>query len=346
VFQGASYFRAIANGQTYGLSARGLAIGTGEESGEEFPEFTHFWVEAPAIGAKSFVVHALLNGPSVTGAYSFVITPGTPTDVQVSATVFARVDVADLGIAPLTSMFLFDETNRNRFDDFRPAVHDNDGLLMWNGNHEMLWRPLANPTTLQVSQFADTAPMGFGLMQRARHLDDFADFEAHYESRPSLWITPHGDWGKGSVRLVEIPSTREIYDNIVAYWEPATPLAAGASMAFSYGMGWGNGPQGLSDVAQVLNTRIGKGFDQVKTVVAIDFAAHPALDGDLTGVEILLTGNPVAPNDGVLQRNSETEGARLAFSFVPEDKPAIEFRAELRRDGKTISEVWLYRWTV
>ena len=186
VFQGASYFRAIANGNNYGLSARGLALKTADPEGEEFPEFVSFWLEAPGPLQENMVVHALMDSPSVTGAYRFDITPGSPCVMEVEATLFAREDLPHAGLAPLTSMFLFDGTNHQRFDDFRPAVHDSDGLLLRNGNGEVIWRPLANPTRLQVSSFVDTNPRGFGLMQRARNLSDFADLEAHYHRRPSL----------------------------------------------------------------------------------------------------------------------------------------------------------------
>lgn len=349
VFQGASYFRGIGNGQNYGLSARGLALRTGDPNGEEFPDFTHFWVEAANPGDTEFVVHALLDGPSTTGAYTFRIRHGAigePTLVDVDGTLYPRVDLLHVGIGTLTSMFFFDETNRTRFDDFRPAVHDSEGLMVWNGNGEKLWRPLANPTSVQISSFVDENPRGFGLMQRNRTADDYADLEAHYENRPSLWITPNGDWGKGIVELVEIPADKEIYDNIVAYWRPADPIMAGSEYSFSYGMAWGDAPADVPDVARVTNTRIGKGFDQVKTVVAIDFTDHPALPEDLSEVTLTVRANTGEVSEGILQRNAGTGGVRLAFSFLPGDAQAVEMRAQMHIDGTPISEVWLYRWTI
>ncbi|QBY02721.1 glucan biosynthesis protein G [Rhodophyticola sp. CCM32] len=346
VFQGASYFRAIANGQTYGLSARGLALGTGDAEGEEFPDFTHFWVEAPEPGDDTHVIHALLDGPSTTGAYSFTIRAGRPTSVQVHATLFPRRDLEHVGLAPLTSMFLFDETNHIRFDDFRPAVHDSEGLLIWNGAGERLWRPLANPRNLQISYFIDDGPRGFGLMQRSREVEGFADFEARYENRPSLWIMPHGDWGQGSIELVEIPADREIYDNIVAFWRPREVIPAGEGFDFSYDMEWGTQPRNLPDVAVVTNTRIGGAFDQTRQVVAIDFEDHPALRGeDFSDIVIHLSASALTLSEGVLERNPGTGGLRLAFSFDPAEAEASELRAQLRREGRQISEVWLYRWT-
>jgi periplasmic glucans biosynthesis protein len=124
VFQGASYFRAVAKNLLYGLSARGLAVNTGEPAGEEFPAFTHFWIERPGPRANSIVIYALLESESATGAYKFTVTPGTETQTDVELTLFPRTEMRSVGIAPLTSMFLFDETNRGRLDDYRPEVHD------------------------------------------------------------------------------------------------------------------------------------------------------------------------------------------------------------------------------
>ncbi|MFO6463415.1 glucan biosynthesis protein [Jannaschia sp. KMU-145] len=347
VFQGASYFRAIGAAQQYGLSARGLALRTGDPQGEEFPDFTRMWVETPVPGDDRVVLHALLDSPSVAGAYRFVIQPGPACVMEVEATLYPRVDLDHAGIAPLTSMFLYDQTNRPRFDDFRPAIHDSDGLSIWNGAGEMLWRQLANPVELQVSSFVDENPLGFGLRQRADKLSDFADLEAHYHERPSLWIEPMGDWGPGVVRLVEIPSDREIYDNIVAYWRPRVPLAAGEEHRFAYRMSWhgnGNAP-GRPDVAPVRDTHMGRNFEGDRWLAAIDFADHPALSGDLSDVTLHVSSNQADTSDGILQRNPETGGARLAFTFDPGERGAAELRAQLMRDGQAASEVWLYRWT-
>ncbi len=344
VMQGASYFRAIGRDHVYGLSARGLAINTADGAGEEFPDFTEFWIERPEPGETDITVHALLDSPSTTGVYSFLVKPGTDTDIDVMAHVIPRADINHVGIAPLTSMFLFDETNRNRFDDFRPAVHDNDGLQIRNGNGETLWRPLANPTRLQVSSFVDNNPAGFGLMQRADKFSDFADLEALYHKRPGLWITPKGDWGRGSVTLVEIPADREIYDNIVAYWRPRNGLKAGEEYQFGYNMSWGKDAPDPLPVAQVLNTRIGKRF-RGGYIAAIDFAPNAVLPEDLEDLTIHLASNRGTHSDGILQRNPETGGPRLAFTFDPEDASAVEMRAQLRYNKKMVSEVWLYRWT-
>ncbi len=345
VFQGASYFRAIGRGQTYGLSARGLALNTVGDRQEEFPEFRAFWIEAPAPGSDRTVMHALLDSPSVAGAYRFTIAPGDATIMDVEAVLFPRTELSHVGIAAETSMFLFDETNRNRFDDFRPAIHDSDGLMIHNGMGERLWRPLANPKTLQVSSFVDEDPQGFGLMQRTRSLGAFADLEAHYHERPSLWVTPGEGWGKGSVTLVEIPSEKEIYDNIVAYWRPREPLAAGSEHRFTYRLDWCNEPPVSRDKVRVINTRIGANFEKDGKIAAIDFEPHGLMPEDLSTVTIHASANRGKVRGGILQHNPETGGTRLGFSFFPPERRSMELRAQLLVDGKTISEVWLYRWT-
>ncbi len=352
VFQGASYFRAIGLGMTYGLSGRGLALKTGDPMGEEFPDFTEFWLEKPGPDQDNIILHALLDSPSVCGAYRFDIAPGTNCVMEVQATLFPRVELENVGIGPLTSMFLFDETNRNRFDDFRPAVHDNDGLLIHNGNDETLWRPLANHNRLQISYFVDENPKGFGLMQRARKLSDFADLEALYHNRPGLWVQPHGDWGAGSVVLVEIPTQAEIFDNIVAYWRPRDPMQPGDEVNLAYRLTWCTEPPKPDQTlppARVLNTAMGARHNGAKTLpgrlAAIDFEPHPMFDDGPDAMTVYITSQQAETTQGVLQRNPETGGLRLVFGFEPGDSPYAELRAQLFRDGERASEVWLYRWT-
>lgn len=345
VFQGASYFRGIGTGETYGLSARGLALKTADPEGEEFPDFIAFWLETPAPGAPNVVLHALLDSPSCSGAYRFDITHGETLTMLVEAELFAREDMRHVGIAPLTSMFLFDETMRNRFSDFRPAVHDSDGLMIYNGAGEVIWRPLANPTALQISAFGDNNPRGFGLMQRARAFSDFADLEALYHNRPALWVTPGEEWGAGAVTLVEIPADLEIYDNIVAYWRPATPIRAGQNHKMTYRLDWADDPAPRAAMPlRVLDTAMGD-RPEGGTIVAVDFEARQDVPENLDELEIVLRSSAGEISDGLVQRNPETGGPRLAFTFYPEDANLVEFRAQLRRNGEPFSEVWLYRWT-
>ena len=343
VFQGASYFRAVGRGHGYGISARGLALNTGEPGGEEFPIFREFWIEAAPPGSPTVTVHALLDSPSVAGAYRFVIAKGETTEMDVSARLFPRMDLPTVGIAPGTSMFLFSDINRPRFDDFREAVHDSDGLLMMNGAGETLWRPLNNPTSLQISAFGDRNPRGFGLMQRARDLANYNDLEARYERRPSLWVEPEGEWGAGSVMLVEIPTDLEINDNIVAFWRPAEPLAAGSDHRIGYRLFWCSTSPAEGAVAPVIATSTGaRVFEEGRIFSSVD-GAHPALGDDPDRVEVRATTSAGAISGTVLQRNPATGGLRLDVTLVG-DVPFAEMRAELWRGGRHAAEVWLNRW--
>ncbi len=344
VFQGASYFRAIGTGQIYGISARGLALNTAAAQGEEFPEFREFWIEQPHDGQRDVVVHALLDSPSVTGAYEFRIAHGEVTEMTVAVTLFPRKALDNVGLAAGTSMFMYDQTNRAGFEDFRPAVHDSDGLLAINGKGEQLWRPLANPKELQISSFVDENPRGFGLMQRARAFSDFADLSAKYHRRPGLWVEPGEDWGKGAVTLIEIPTDKEIYDNIVAYWRPREPLEAGRSHKFTYKLSWCAEAPIRRDRTHVINTHMGRSFSG-RRIAAVDFAPHPAIPEDLSTIVLHTSGNRGSVSDGILQRNPETGGVRLDFGFDPVEGRSQELRAQLMVDSRSISEVWLYRWT-
>lgn len=345
VFQGASYFRALGQGQVYGISARGLALGTGSSRGEEFPDFREFWIEAPEPGSPDVTVYALLDSQSVAGAYKFKITKGENTVIEVESYLYPRKDLNEAGIAPGTSMFLFDETNRSNFDDFREAVHDSDGLLMQNGAGERIWRPLSNPRELGTSYFIDNNTQGFGLMQRARNLSDFEDLEAHYHDRPSLWVEPLGDWGPGYIGLIEIPTDKEVYDNIVAFWRPKDPLKAGEEHQFSYRLHWCAEAPIEDTVAKVINTRTGEHIYQAARVVAIDFAPHSDLGKDPSKIEakVNIRGEGKITSTSV-QLNPATEGLRLTFTLDAPANSRPELRAELRRDDKRLTEIWLYRW--
>jgi glucans biosynthesis protein len=343
VFQGASYFRAVGKGLLYGLSARGLAINTGQPEGEEFPMFRAFWIRKPEEGANSIVVHALLDSPSVTGAYRFTIKPGEDTQMDVELELYPRRSIEHAGIAPLTSMYLFDAMHHAGFDDYRPAVHDSDGLMMLTGAGEWLWRPLANHKTLQVSAFQDAGPRGFGLMQRKRRFEDFADLEAKYEKRPSLWVEPIGDWGAGAVELFEIPTDQEIHDNIVAFWRPQEALAQGSSYSYVYRLHWTaeRRPGEAGEIAAVHFSGGGTNFDRKRRLYVIEFGG-----GDLSGqlnAEVEASAGTIA--NIVIQPNEFTQMTRLSFELEVEGIDLTELRAVLKRDGKKVSETWLYRWT-
>ena len=343
VFQGASYFRAVARDQHYGLSARGLAINTGESGGEEFPLFTTFWIEKPPPEATSIVVHALLDSPSCAAAYRFTIRPGDTTTMAVEAVVYPRAEMDTVGLAPLTSMYLFDANDRVGFDDYRPAVHDSDGLAIVTGRGEHIWRPLSNPTRLQISAFLDTNPVGFGMMQRQRSFADYQDLEARYERRPSLWVEPIGDWGKGSVMLIEIPSREEIHDNMVAFWRPAEPLQAGSEYALTYRLHWAwDRPVPLMP-AWVGHTRIGGNEERRQFVIDFIGPGVEAEPGEASRAEV--TAGPGSISNVTLMKNPETNGWRLAFSLLTAGADLVELRARLFQGDAPLSETWLYRWT-
>jgi glucans biosynthesis protein len=342
VFQGASYFRAVAKGLLYGLSARGLAINTAEPSGEEFPAFTHFWIEQPAARANALVIYALLESESATGAYRFTVQPGVDTLTDVDLTIFPRTELRVAGIAPLTSMFLFDETNRGRLDDYRPEVHDSDGLEIAAASGEQIFRPLANPIKLQISTFTSQQPKGFGLVQRSRQQSDFQDFDAQYERRPSAWIEPQGDWGAGAVELVEIPSGRETNDNIVAFWRLTQPLTPGRPAHFAYRIVWNAEPTQLKGLGKTVATRSGASLDGKRRVFLLDFVgAGEKIDG----LRLDLNSSAGKISNATLMSNSALHGLRASFEIDPRDADLIEMRLRIMRGDKPVTETWLYRWT-
>ncbi|QSX39249.1 glucan biosynthesis protein G [Shewanella cyperi] len=347
VFQGASYFRALGKGNAYGLSARGLAINTAEPAGEEFPVFRAFWIEKPNAETNLIVVHALLDSPSVAGAYRFSIRPGDNTRMDVEATLFPRVELEKVGLAPSTSMYMHSANGRQNADDFRPSVHDSDGLLMINGRGERLWRPLANPSNLQISAFMDNSPQGFGLMQRERNFDAYQDLEANYERRPSLWVEPVGNWGPGAVVLTEIPTQSEIHDNIVAFWKPRHPLAAGSEFHFSYHLVWGAEPVNNDRAVIVSRTASGRA-DIAKPTARRLFVIDYQVKGDMPQGQAVakVESSAGSISNIVVRENPRSHGYRLSFEFDPLEVNLAELRAELKFGDQRQAETWLYRWTL
>jgi glucans biosynthesis protein len=344
VFLGASYFRAVAKGQTYGLSARGLSLKTADPKGEEFPNFKSFWVERPTKGANSIVVHALLDSESAAAAYRFTIRPGETTIYDIEVTLFPRVQIGEPGLATLTSMYFFGPNDRGGVDDFRPAVHDSDGLAIQNGRGEQLWRPLSNPADLQVSAFVDNAPRGFGLMQRDRDFRSFQDLEARYERRPSAWVEPIGNWGEGDVRLVEIPTSTEINDNIVAFWRPREPTRAKGEYVYTYRIHWGAHIPAPLPLARAVATRIGAGGEETRQIV-IDFAGENLKPVAPADIKATVSADKGALRNIVVHPNPEIGGTRVSFQLAAGAEKAIELRAQLVRGDDPLSEVWVYRWT-
>ena len=346
-FLGASYFRALAKGQVYGLSARGLALGSGDPGDEEFPAFRAFWLETPRAGADAVVVHALLDSPSVAGAFRFVVRPGVETVMDVQARLYPRVALARAGIAPLTSMFEFDAADRAGVDDYRGAVHDSDGLALWPRDGAPAWRPLRNPHHLSLESFALPRPRGFGLMQRKRRFEDYSDAEARYQDRPSAWVEPVGDWGDGAVVLLELPTVDEYHDNIVAFWRPAAPLAAGREHRFDYRLHWCNDHRWQPALALVAATRAGVAPRAGARLVVVDFRG-----GELAGIDATQAKNlpaDVTASAGRVENPVAYPMAngdwRLAFEYFP---PAGDATLQARitgRDGAAITETWRWRWT-
>ncbi len=348
VFLGASYFRALGKGQVYGLSARGLAIDTALASGEEFPSFTEFWLVRPAPNASELTIYALLDSRRVTGAYRFILKPGSDTAVDVRQRLFLRERVAKLGIAPLTSMFFSGENQPPSIPDFRPEVHDSDVLSIQSGTGEWIARPLSNPKRLLVSSFALTNPAGFGLMQRDRAFPSYEDLEAHYEKRPSVWVQPRSKFEAGRIELVQIPTPDETNDNIVAFWVPDNPPAPKEPIDFEYRLLWQYENETRPPQAWVTQTRRGHGYRKVQDksldfVVDFEGPALAKLPADAP-VEAVVT--PVA-NAEMLEsnayRNDVTGGWRMTLRFNRlDDAKPVELRAFLRSKGTTLSETWSY----
>jgi periplasmic glucans biosynthesis protein len=347
VFLGASYLRAVGRDNVFGLSARGLAIDTAESWGEEFPWFREFWLVRPAPRAKELVVYALLDSPSLTGAYRFAIAPGEQTAVTVECRLFARREVRKVGIAPVTSMFFHGENTIRTFSDFRPETHDSDGLLLDFASGEWLWRPLDNPRTLNVSGFEMQNPKGFGLLQRDRDFDHYQDLETAAQRRPSVWIVPRGNWGAGRVELVEIPTNDDTNDNVVAYWVPGRGPKPGEPATFAYTMSWYEDDPTRPPGGRTIATRRDNGTVKDAQRFVIDFAS-PKLaaippERVLRGVVTVAGGNDAAEIvDQHVARNPFAHGWRVSFQVRPKKREPLELRAFLDEAGETLTETWSY----
>ncbi len=353
VFQGASYWRALGAGQRYGISARGIAIDTGADGvPEEFPRFREFWLKKPEPGAAEVELLALMDGPSVAGAFSFRIAPGDETVVAVKMVIYPRKVVKRLGIAPMSSMFWFGENSRRRFDDFRPEVHDSDGLAMRTGSGERIWRPVSNDTgRLEFSFFKMEKCGGFGLLQRDRRFSTYEDGEAAYHLRPSLWVEPVSDWGPGSVMLMEIPTGNELADNSVAMWVPEKQPVPGEPMEFSYLQHWTMEGNPAGAAGHVVATRTGTHeWQPEQRTMIVEFEGEELVgqDGEMpegmvqAGEDVVVSGITVQPMP---------EGrVRLAFQLSPAEEGGklsetepVELRAALKRGDDFLTETWVYR---
>ena len=353
-FQGASYFRAVDGDMQYGMSQRGLAVNTGMPYPEEFPEFIAYYLERPAATSSLLTVYGLLDSPSVTGAYRFVIEAGDALVMDVDAALYPRKQVERLGIAPGTSMFLFGSNDRRVDFDWRPQIHDSDGLQMWTGAGEWIWRPLVDPPTVRTNSFVDNSPRGFGLVQRERAFSQYEDDGVFYDKRPTVWVEPKGRWGAGQVMLVEIPTLDETFDNIVAFWNPAEKPQKGQELLFGYKLNWCREVPVSSGLATARATRTGIGgiVGQKRTYFSwrfvVDFAGGdlpllgehaavmPVISASRGTVEI--TSGATAPRDQRLAGD-------VRPAFDGRQRRAGEPAAVPNAGREPLTETWLYQYT-
>lgn len=344
-FLGSSFFRLLGAHQVFGASARGLAIDTAEPSGEEFPRFTEFWIEKPGAAADFIQLYALLESKRVMGAYAFVIRPGEETVAEVTGSLFFRETIKKLGLAPLTSMFYYGENKTQYFPDYRPEVHDSDGLLVEAAPQRWLWRPLCNPPKIhRVSSFAPA--VCFGLLQRDRDFSHYQDLESHFQARPSYWVVPEGAWPAGRVELVEIPTSEERNDNIVAYWVPEQKLERGAELSFRYSLRafLTSADRPSANLCRVQETRLQPGKDG-KFRVFVDFAGGSPLLTAGGPVDAGLEATKAKVENLIVQANTVTGGWRVFFDLIPNGQPPMTARLSLRQAGKVRSETWAYEFS-
>jgi glucans biosynthesis protein len=350
-FLGAAYFRSSGELDQYGLSARGVAIDVAMPTPEEFPRFTEFWLEPGPPAGDQCTIYALMDGPSIAGAYRLHCTRAEKVLIDVDAELFARADIARMGVAPLTSMYWFSEHDRHLARDWRPEIHDSDGLAIWTGAGERLWRPLNNPRAVLTNSFADASPKGFGLLQRDRHFYSYEDDGVFYDRRPTVWVEPRGEWGEGAVQLVEIPTDDEIHDNIVAYWLPAAPVKAGSAWSFAYRLHWVGAEPFPPAVGRVIGTRLGRGGvpgqprPEGARKFVIDFAGGP-----LAG---LAKADPVEPVVTAARGKVDyvyalqvvgTTHWRAFFDLYVDGAEPVDLRCYLRLADRTLTETWLYQY--
>ena len=346
IFQGASFFRAIAKQQTMGSTARGLAIRTADPKGEDFPIFRAIWIEKPSLAGNALTIHALLDSETVTGAYRFTLRPGEATIIDTECTLIPRVALDHFGLGTMSGTYLFGAIDRRRSDDLRPEVHEVSGLQMYTGSGEWLWRPVANRETLQISSFVDERPRGFGFLQREREFERYQDDDQHWEMRPSLWIEPIGDWGRGAVQLVEIPSDSEVNDNIIAYWRPAQALQPNVEAQFAYRQFWCWTPPERPALAIAATSRSGRGSAPKRRRFVVDFFGDIFADPTRnTDIKPVLTTNPGTTSGMRSFLSKDRKSFRVYFEIDPGADNYCEMRLVLEAAGKPVSETWLYRWT-
>ncbi len=344
IFQGATFYRSRAQAQPFGLTARGLAIRTGDDPGEEFPLFREFWIEKPNPAANTLTIHALLDSPSVTGAFRFTLRPSEITIIDTEMTLIARAAVDKLGFGAMAAAYLFSPLDHRRADDVRAAAYESTGLQILTGSGEWLWRPVSNRDTLQISAFSDVNPRGFGLLQRSRSFDAFYDDETHWELKPSLWIEPIGDWKEGDLRLLEIPAASETNENVIAQWRPKIGMNAATTQSIAFRQFWCWSPPSKPPLASCVSSRRGKVGDHQRFAVEMagDIFADPAKAAAASADIQASPGKIVSVQ---LFPYKDRRSVRVVFDLDPGSETYSELRLTLRVDNQTASETWLYRWT-
>jgi glucans biosynthesis protein len=351
-FLGASYFRGVGELGQVGMSARGIALAPGSGGPEEFPGFVAYWFEPAASEDAPVTVYALLDGPSVCGAYRFLLRRTSGVVMDIEANVHPRRTIERLGLAPLTSMYWFSETAKPTMVDWRPEVHDSDGLAIWTGAGERIWRPLNNPERIAISSFVDERPRGFGLSQRDRNFDHYQD-GVKYDKRPSVWVEPQGDWGRGVVQLIELPTDDEIHDNICAMWIPDAPHGAGSHIEIAYRLHWLADEPYPSALGRCVATRLGNGGQpgQPRPQGVRKFMVE-FLGGPLTDLPHGTLPEPVLSSSRGEFSYIFTEAVpddvpghwRAQFDLTVEGAAPVELRCYLRNGDSILTETWLYQY--
>lgn len=348
VFRGASYFRFLGRHQQYGLSARGVAIDTALPKPEEFPDFRAFWLERPEPDQPFLRVLALLDGPSVCGAYRFTITPADESTVEVEAEITLRNPVEKFGCAPLTSMYLYGDAERaTKTGAAGMKIHDSDGLFMRLADGRTIWRPLARRRGVTVTQHFAENPQGFGLLQREKDPDVYASPDKRYHLRPGYWVEPIKPFGKGHVQLLEIGSIDVDFDNIGAFWVPDSPPAPGEVFQLHYRLTAVNEnpplPQKMGFAHRGHMTPLDFAKEQPYLRAAVQFSGLP--EGSLDGVTARVSSPHGQTTEPVIQRLSDGK-VELTYDLQSQSAERAETFAWLERNGQAFTETWSYLWTV
>ena len=347
VFAGGSYFRGIGKGGQWGLSVRGAAIDTGLASGEEFPDFIEFWLVRPRPRASRMTVYALLNSPRLTGAYKFLISPGASTRLDVSAVLFTRDRIEQLGIAPLTSMYFYGENTPRPHDAWRPEVHDSDGLLVQDGSGDWIWQPLLNPSKITFHNFS--AGSEFGLLQRDTRFASYEDAETNYHRRPSAIVRLEQGFEPGRILLVQLPTKNEFLDNIVAFWSLPGPVDGGTKLDLKYRLSFGGPTIAQTRLGRVVNTFVGRDVidassmaGQYRFIVDFTGARLDQLNADAPLAAAISSDQGTTILEHQLERVDATGFWRLSIlAQAGADKP-LALRSSLNINGRQLTEVWSY----